>query len=756
MVETGGLNPSDSIACLTGTWGSNQMAQATLFTSDTSGGGHEEMELLLRWDIAANNARGYEINFSVLGQYCQVVRWNGPHASYLQLNNDSTQFPPFTLTNGTLCAAKVVGNTISVYCGGILAYSLTDNVWSNGTPGLGFYVDGRSVGDGTHFGWTNYWATDDWTNTFFSDGTVSNVQSLLNSATNGQVVTVPSGNFNWTNHLLVTNGVTLAGMGAGGYVGHSDSSVAVGTGSKTFAISATNYLNFTNGQPVMAMFENTYYQTNSMIGTVTSWNGSSLVMNSTTATGAGTFGMWAISIPPLTCITNWDVTDGLVQITPGSVSKPSQLQGCYVTYAPLSSTVLDHVLINPGAGIALVHDCWFSRPGNTSGRSVYFQDNKGICYRCSFDTGFLCNELNGTGNLDEALVFKNVGLTGSWSANSTMGQLDTGGTNNAYVEQCYLAGMFLQGIDPDDNSRVVLRNLTMDNSGLTSHGSDTSAWGVRHVELYNSQFIFNNADTNTLNVAWWYESRGATGVCFSNNMPNITSGQWGDKSVNSTIVIVESPYRSQGPYACVQTWPSGHQVGQGVTNGVQGLEPMYYWGNTGSGNIPAIASYSCSAGNNCTNCATAPAAGFFIQYGRDVFTNAIKPGYAALVFPHPLRADQSGVFDPSISSQPTDQTVTAPATATFSVTASGQTALSYQWNRAGTNVTGATSSSYTTPPTATGDNGQAVYVTVTDTAGSLQSASATLYVNSSGGGTTNNGSVSAGAGVSFGVGVKTL
>lgn len=88
-----------------------------------------------------------------------------------------------------------------------------------------------------------------------------------------------------------------------------------------------------------------------------------------------------------------------------------------------------------------------------------------------------------------------------------------------------------------------------------------------------------------------------------------------------------------------------------------------------------------------------------------------------------------GATDPSISVQPQNQTVTAPNSATFSVTASGNSALSYQWNWYGTNVTGATASSWTTPATVTANTGSSVYVTVTDTASSLQSATATLTVN---------------------------
>jgi len=72
--------------------------------------------------------------------------------------------------------------------------------------------------------------------------------------------------------------------------------------------------------------------------------------------------------------------------------------------------------------------------------------------------------------------------------------------------------------------------------------------------------------------------------------------------------------------------------------------------------------------------------------------------------------------------------VTAGQTATFSVVASGSGILSYQWSRNGTNISGATSASYTTPVTTTGDNGSTFVVVVTNTEGSIASNAATLTV----------------------------
>ena len=84
---------------------------------------------------------------------------------------------------------------------------------------------------------------------------------------------------------------------------------------------------------------------------------------------------------------------------------------------------------------------------------------------------------------------------------------------------------------------------------------------------------------------------------------------------------------------------------------------------------------------------------------------------------------------PSITSQPANQTVTAGQTATFSVVATGTAPLNYQWNRNGTAISGATSSSYTTSATTTSDNGVQFTVVVSNTAGSVTSSVATLTVN---------------------------
>lgn len=89
----------------------------------------------------------------------------------------------------------------------------------------------------------------------------------------------------------------------------------------------------------------------------------------------------------------------------------------------------------------------------------------------------------------------------------------------------------------------------------------------------------------------------------------------------------------------------------------------------------------------------------------------------------------NGPVAPYINTQPANQTVTAGQTATFNVTASGTSPLSYQWQKNGADITGATSASYTTLATTTADSGEQFRVVISNSAGNATSNTATLTVN---------------------------
>jgi Immunoglobulin domain len=85
---------------------------------------------------------------------------------------------------------------------------------------------------------------------------------------------------------------------------------------------------------------------------------------------------------------------------------------------------------------------------------------------------------------------------------------------------------------------------------------------------------------------------------------------------------------------------------------------------------------------------------------------------------------------PTITTQPANETVTAGQAATFSVVANGLPSPTYQWRKNGASISGATSTSYVTSATVLADGGAMFDVVVSNSAGSVMSAAATLTVNS--------------------------
>jgi Bacterial Ig domain len=91
--------------------------------------------------------------------------------------------------------------------------------------------------------------------------------------------------------------------------------------------------------------------------------------------------------------------------------------------------------------------------------------------------------------------------------------------------------------------------------------------------------------------------------------------------------------------------------------------------------------------------------------------------------------NKSATAAPSITSQPISQTVTAGQTATFTVAVTGNVPLTYQWWKKTVPISGATSSTYTTPVTTASDNGAQFTVVVSNSSGNITSNVATLTVN---------------------------
>ena len=92
-------------------------------------------------------------------------------------------------------------------------------------------------------------------------------------------------------------------------------------------------------------------------------------------------------------------------------------------------------------------------------------------------------------------------------------------------------------------------------------------------------------------------------------------------------------------------------------------------------------------------------------------------------------------YAPTITTQPTSQTVTEGGTATFTVVTSGTEPLSYQWQQSTdsgqswTDIDGATDATYTTEATTTSMNGYQYRCVVSNSAGSITSDAVSLTVN---------------------------
>jgi len=225
-----------------------------------------------------------------------------------------------------------------------------------------------------------------------------------------------------------------------------------------------------------------------------------------------------------------------------------------------------------------------------------------------------------------------------------MGTSDTTGTNNFYVEDSDFHA-WLNATDIDDCGRAVFRRNVFNNAGFGTHGADTSNYGVRHYEIYDNEFVFNGkSDGTTFNLNWWFFLRGGTGVIADNIMPDINSGDYGNKAeINATVMNLQ---RNGGPNGCWganiagNQYPAPRQVGMGYVTGAAGndaitykgdSEPLYIWGNSIA---PAVGRSDFGG----TDCASPDSTANYFVAGRDFIEDGTKkPGYTKYPYPHPQR-----------------------------------------------------------------------------------------------------------------------
>jgi hypothetical protein len=137
----GSKSYDDSVALLTGSWGPDQTAVATVHTTRQDRRVFEEVELRLRSTLSAHSSTGYEILFRCLktpDAYASIVRWDGPLGKFVYLSQKEGL--QYGLSDGDVVKATVTGNVITAYINGVELLRATDNTYASGNPGMGFWL----------------------------------------------------------------------------------------------------------------------------------------------------------------------------------------------------------------------------------------------------------------------------------------------------------------------------------------------------------------------------------------------------------------------------------------------------------------------------------------------------------------------------------------------------------------------------------------------------------------------------------------
>jgi hypothetical protein len=484
----------------------------------------------------------------------------------------------------------------------------------------------------------------------------SAVQAAINSASEGDTVTIPGGTCTWTSGVTISGkGIIVQGAGSGRIVAYDNglSMVSVGTGTKTLTIAgfSTGFSGsiFVAGQTV------TMYATGdealSMTGTVTSFSGSVLTMNIASITGSGSAHRWIVATQPTTVLIN-NSSSSMFSVTEDT-SFDTNLSGFKIAAGTGAGDGVEFISSPSGVPIVL-QNCWIQQG---SGDSVHTNSNRGVISNCSFDSP--------TFSMAPIAYHAQPYDETAWATNSYFGMNDIGGVHNFYIETSDFEA-YLNATDNDEGGRNVFRYNVMNNAGYGTHGADTSPMGQRYFEYYNNTGVFNSySDGSTFNMNWWFFVRGGTFIIHDNTLPALVSTDYGTKAdANLTVMNLQ---RNAGPNPCWGAGTSGgadyfapRQVGMGHVTGTgvdgKGLstysaaasgysateyagdsEPAYIWNNSrvplGNTGISDYGGSDCSSPDTSAN---------YIKLNRDYFNGSTpKPGYTPYTYPHPLVLSES-------------------------------------------------------------------------------------------------------------------
>lgn len=322
-----------------------------------------------------------------------------------------------------------------------------------------------------------------------------------------------------------------------------------------------------------------------------------------------------------------------------------------------------------------------------SGPTISSQPSSGAV--CSGQTRQFCVSASGTGTLSY-----------QWQKDGT----NIGGATSA----CYTANAAgsYRCVVTDLCGSVTSSAATLTVNSAPSISSQPT--GATICSGQTTQLCVTASGSGTLTYQWRRDGSnvsGATSSCYTANSAGsyqcIVSNACGSVTSSAAVVTVNSApsiaSQPTGGSAC-----SGQTVQLCVT--ASGAGPITYQWQLNGSNI----------GGATSSCYSAGTAGSY----RCVATNACGSTTSNSVTVTINSA-------PSISTHPTSGTVCSGSTRQFCVTASGSSPLSYQWQRDGVDISGATSSCFTASLAGS------YRCVVTNACGSAVSNAATLTVNGS-------------------------
>ena len=394
---------------------------------------------------------------------------------------------------------------------------------------------------------------------------------------------------------------------------------------------------------------------------------------------------------------NGATTDPAVQLTPASLNFGSTVVGKKVSQI-VSVTNTGNVSVNISQ--ATVSNNAFSVSGLTLPLVLP------IGQMASFQVSFNASSAgNATGTLtvrtDTGVSSAQVALAGTATAPQQQISVTPANMNLGSV-----------AVGTTATSQVTLSNVGGANLTISLISVNGAPFGVSGISTPTT--IAPGASTS-MNVTF---SPTLAGI--SSGSVSITSND--PQTPTSTIPLTGTGAATAAPTITTQPGNVTVTAGQAATFAVvaSGTAPLSYQWQKNGGNIAGA-----TAASYTTPATTSGDSGSSFAVVVSNTAGSVTSSAATLTV-------NAAPVAPTITTQPGNVTVTAGQTATFAVVASGTAPLSYQWQKNGGNIVGATAASYTTPATTSGDSGSTFQVVVSNTAGSVTSSAATLTVNAPG------------------------